>query len=265
MLVSQTGGEFQKKRMICYNADGTKAVIHNFMVTPFSGDIYRSECIKDDNCNYEHCILYLWIPEKEIGVEIGRVAADNGVDESMESVRRAHMESVEAFMEKIRVCIAAGAHVQLTEIKLVELLDASLVPACWEARKLYAEKLRARYQAGKERREAEEAAFVKEQNEEAEKLVVQAVETIKNGGRLVNRDVEFYKSRWDSSTYSIINYLARVYGVKIPIKTQGWINSSLAEIEIKNGKMSGGRMRGKNQSSVIYDYMNELIAAVLAG
>lgn len=265
MLVNQTGGEFQKKRMICYNADGTKAVIHNFMVTPFSGDVYRSDCIKEDNCSYEYCTLYLWISDKEIGVEIGRFAADNGVDESMESVRRAHMDSVDAFMEKIHACIATGCHIQLTEIKLVELLDASLVPACWEARKAFAEKQQAKYQAAKERREAEEAAFVKEQNEEAEKLIAQAVETIKNGGQLINRDVEFYKSRWNSSAYSIINYLARVYGVKIPIRTQGWINSSLAEITIKDGKMSGGRMRGKNQSSVIYDYMNELIAAVIAG
>lgn len=65
---------------------------------------------------------------------------------------------------------------------------------------------------------------------------------------------------WDS--YSIFNYLARQYGVKIPIKTQGWINSSLLDITVKDGKMSGGHMSGKNQSTVIYKYMNQLIEAV---
>lgn len=38
---------------------------------------------------------------------------------------------------------------------------------------------------------------------------------------------------------------------------QGWINSSLLDITVKDGKMSG-----KNQSTVIYKYMNQLIEAV---
>lgn len=85
---------------------------------------------------------------------------------------------------------------------------------------------------------------------------------MKSGGCLVNFDVEIFKSRYHSSSYSIFNYLARQYGVKIPIKTQGWINSSLLDITVKDGKMSGGHMSGKNQSTVIYKYMNQLIEAV---
>ena len=95
-----------------------------------------------------------------------------------------------------------------------------------------------------------------------QKKIAQAIETLKNGGRLVNFDVEIFKGRYDSSSYSIFNYLARQYGVKIPIKTQGWINSSLLDITVKDGKMSGGHMSGKNQSTVIYKYMNQLIEAV---
>ena len=116
--------------------------------------------------------------------------------------------------------------------------------------------------ANQAQREAEEAAYVKERNEAAQKKVAQAIETLKNGGRLVNFDVEIFKSRYHSSSYSIFNYLARQYGVKIPIKTQGWINSSLLDITVKDGKMSGGHMSGKNQSTVIYKYMNQLIEAV---
>lgn len=112
------------------------------------------------------------------------------------------------------------------------------------------------------KREAEEAAYVNERNEAAQKKIAQAIETLKNGGRLVNFDVEIFKGRYDSSSYSIFNYLARQYGVKIPIKTQGWINSSLLDITVKDGKMSGGHMSGKNQSTVIYKYMNQLIEAV---
>jgi hypothetical protein len=129
-------------------------------------------------------------------------------------------------------------------------------------KKLVAEKQRAKREAERTQREAEEAAYVKERNEAAQKKVAQAIETLKSGGCLVNFDVEIFKSRYHSSSYSIFNYLARQYGVKIPIKTQGWINSSLLDITVKDGKMSGGHMSGKNQSTVIYKYMNQLIEAV---
>lgn len=70
------------------------------------------------------------------------------------------------------------------------------------------------------------------------------------------------RKEFENRINSIFNYLARQYGVKIPIKTQGWINSSLLDITVKDGKMSGGHMSGKNQSTVIYKYMNQLIEAV---
>lgn len=143
---------------------------------------------------------------------------------------------------------AAGSYISLTYIELVKLLDESLVPGCFEARKIFAEKQRAKREAERTQREAEEAAYVKERNEAAQKKVAQAIETLKSGGCLVNFDVEIFKSRY--------------HGVKIPIKTQGWINSSLLDITVKDGKMSGGHMSGKNQSTVIYKYMNQLIEAV---
>ena len=37
---------------------------------------------------------------------------------------------------------------------------------------------------------------------------------------------------------------------------------ALLDITVKDGKMSGGHMSGKNQSTVIYKYMNQLIEAV---
>ena len=166
------------------------------------------------------------------------------------------------FLAMIRDCINTGSYISLIYIELVKLLDESLVPGCFEARKIFAEKQRAKREAERAQREAEEAAYVKERNEAAQKKVAQAIETLKNGGRLVNFDVEIFKSRYHSSSYSIFNYLARQYGVKIPIKTQGWINSSLLDITVKDGKMSGGHMSGKNQSTVIYKYMNQLIEAV---
>ena len=42
MLLSEINGEYQKKRMIVYNADGTKPIVHNIEVAPIFGNIYMS-------------------------------------------------------------------------------------------------------------------------------------------------------------------------------------------------------------------------------
>lgn len=262
MLLNEIHSEYQKKRMIVYNADGTKPIIHNIEVAPLFGNIYMSRLEKSDTCSYESCDLYLYLEDRGIGLLVGRAAAYDRLEDIEAQVRRYRVSSEHEFLALIHDSIASGAYVQLTYIELVKLLNASLVAGCWEARKAFAEKQNAKREAERQRREAEDAAYVEERNAQAHEKVAQAVETIKNGGVLKNSDVEIFKSRYHSNAYSIINYLARQYGVNIPIKTQGWINSSLVEITIKDGKMSGGRMNGKNQSTVIFKYMNELIEAV---
>lgn len=255
MLLSEINGEYQKKRMIVYNADGTKPIVHNIEVVPIFGNIYMSRLEKSDTRSYAACDLYLYLEDHGVGLLVGTAAEDDSLELVEGQVRRYRVGSEDEFLAMIRDCINTNSYISLIYIELVKLLDESLVPGCFEARKIFAEKQRAK-------REAEEAAYVKEQNEATQKKVAQAIETLKNGGCLVNFDVEIFKSRYHSSSYSIFNYLARQYGVKIPIKTQGWINSSLLDIAVKDGKMSGGHMSGKNQSTVIYKYMNQLIEAV---
>lgn len=262
MLMSEINGEYQKKRMIVYNADGTRPIIHNIEVAPLFGHIYMGRLEKSDSRSWMSCELYLYLEDRGVGLMVGTASDDDSVEFVEEQIQRHRVGSEDEFLSMIRDCVNTGSHIRLVDIELVKLLDESLVPGCFESRKIFAEKQKARREAERAKREAEETAYVNERNEAAQKKIAQAIETLKNGGRLVNFDVEIFKSRYDSSSYSIFNYLARQYGVKIPIKTQGWINSSLLEITVKDGKMSGGYINGKNQSTVIYKYMNQLIEAV---
>lgn len=66
-------------------------------------------------------------------------------------------------------------------------------------------------------REAENQAFVAAQNAKAEQTVSKAMEILRNGGKLDNDTVTFYESRYEHSSYSIVNYLMRKYGVNVPI------------------------------------------------
>lgn len=237
MLLSEINGEYQKKRMIVYNADGTKPIVHNIEVAPIFGNIYMSRLEKSDTRSYAACDLYLYLEDRGVGLLVGMAAEDDSLELVEGQIRRYRVGSADEFLAMIRDCINTGSYISLIYIELVKLLDESIVPECFEARKIFAEKQRAKREAERAQREAEEAAYVKERNEAAQKKVAQAIETLKNGGRLVNFDVEIFKSRYNSSSYSIFNYLARQYGVKIPIKTQGWINSSLLDITVEEKRL----------------------------
>ena len=110
-----------------------------------------------------------------------------------------------------------------------------------------------------------ERAFCEERNKEAEQLVAKAIQTIRSGGILKNETVTFYRSRYDSSAYSIVNYLMRLYQVDVPLRTQGWINERLSSATIKDGKcehlmyLRSKRGRGSNR---FFQCMNDLIQAI---
>ena len=178
MLLSEINGEYQKKRMIVYNADGTKPIVHNIEVAPIFGNIYMSRLEKSDTRSYAACDLYLYLEDCGVGLLVGTAAEDDSLELVEGQVRRYRVGSDGEFLAMIRDCINTGSYISLIYIELVKLLDESLVPGCFEARKIFAEKQRAKREAERAQREAEEAAYVKERNEAAQKKVAQAIETL---------------------------------------------------------------------------------------
>ena len=130
--------------------------------------------------------------------------------------------------------------------------------------------LRTKYRAYKQeealKRQAEQEeqdrAFCEERNRKAEQMIDLAIRTIRGGGTLKNEPISLYKSRYDSSTYSIVNHLMRRYQVDVPLRTQGWINDKLVSVTIENGKcehLRYMRSKGAQCSQKIFDCMHELI------
>lgn len=125
----------------------------------------------------------------------------------------------------------------------------------------------------KRRREAaeiekEDRRYCEEMNKMAEQTVANAVQTIINGGVLQNDTVEFFRERHDSSSYSVINHLMRMYGVSVPLRTKGWINDKLANITVKDGKcehLQYLKTKGGRCSQTFFDCVNELIRRVNEG
>ena len=138
---------------------------------------------------------------------------------------------------------------------------------CMELSEVYRKRRQDEHVARRALAEEEERAYCVEQNQLAEQAVAAAVQTILNGGVLKNEKVRFCQSKYSSSTYSIINYLMRLYQVDVPLRTQGWINEKLVNATIQDGKckrLQYFRSKGGRCSQKFFQCMNALIQAVTA-
>ena len=136
---------------------------------------------------------------------------------------------------------------------------------CTELSAVYRAKRQAENEARWARIEMENEAYCKKQNQIAEQAVAAAIQIILNGGVLKNEKVCFYRSKYSSSTYSIINYLMRQYQVDVPLRTQGWINGKLSNATIRDGRCVNLQfLHTKNgrASQKFCKCMNALIRAV---
>lgn len=267
MKVKELAGTFEKQRAICYKVDRNSITYHNREMQHIDGILYGGQ-IEQEGKYYQYCKLYVLYPEQKVAMEIGTCNADYSIDEVMEICKQKGFDTQDVFINMIKRKIEAQEHIQLTWIEYLKYIRPTLIDACWESRKAFAEKKERIKKERQEKQEAEDQQYVTEQNAETEKMITAAIDTIRNGGTLKNDKVVFYRSRYDSSAYSIINYLMRKNGVNVPIKTQGWINDRLIEVIIKNDGGVSGRFwktKGGSGSQKFFDCMLELVQIIRAG
>ena len=124
---------------------------------------------------------------------------------------------------------------------------------------------RKEWQAIAVREAEEEQVFCAERNGIADQAVADAIQVIRNGGVLKNDTVKFYEIRYKASSYSIVLYLMRQYGIDVPLRTQGWINGRLASVTVRDRRCSHVQYlkskRGRC-SEAFFGCMDALIRAV---
>lgn len=107
------------------------------------------------------------------------------------------------------------------------------------------------------RREDEE----RKSNEEQERLIAKAESAIRE-----REDLSNYSIYSDGGTEtSVILFLMRKYNIKVPLRTQGWINSTLSRVGFdENGSVTYYYYKGKNSrnSTVFMEYLKQLVEAV---
>ena len=265
MKLNELTTPFESFRVITYNADQTKALYKNKQIQLITGSIYRGETIKEEY--NDHCDVYACYAGIPVGIWIGSVHVDYSIEEVMAQIKHKGMETLENYMAAIKYRLEKQDHFRFTEVEFIKHIAPELENQMWESRKAFAENQHKKRMEQAAQREAEDQAFVAAQNAEAEQTVNKAMEILRNGGKLDNDTVTFYESRYEHSSYSIVNYLMRKYGVNVPIRTQGWINEKLVSAKIENGKcehLQYYKAKGAQCSQKFFDCMNELLAKVNA-
>lgn len=257
---------YEKRTMLLYGADGSKIVRHHVMVRHISGNLYMGGIEKRETCSYSSCDLYIYFSEYDIGLRFGTIPSD---EETARAEREANCfgaASPEAFLSYLDKCVECAKYIPTNMIALAEYIRPDKTSRYRESNtwilKLREEKRRAE----RDEQERRDAAYVAGRNAEAEAKVAAAVEILRNGGTLQNDEVQFYRSRYDSSVYCMVNHLMRKFGVHIPLRTQGWINAKLKSVVIRDHRCTTVWYMGtrKSKASETFSAYMDLLLKMVA-
>ena len=80
-----------------------------------------------------------------------------------------------------------------------------------------------------------------------------------------SQDLEYYKNNnYENglTTQNCFLYLAKRYGIKIPLATQGFINNRLVDYDFATGNYSYRVTTNKRSSTKIHEYMRDIFKGV---
>jgi len=233
-----------------------------------------------DNCGFELAAKSLYGGKEKRGEWIDHLRESDGSDAVMAAIAK-EREEIERYggdsarqtgyihsllNERVSIYLKAKENGGQTFPDFTGALVMNDLSRCAELSVAYRAKRQAEDAARRACAVEKENAYCKERNQEAEQAVSKAIQIIRDGGALENETVRFYRSQYDSSTYSIVNYLMRLYQVDVPLRTQGWINEKLSSVTIRDGKckcLQYLKSKGARCSQKIFECMDALIQAVI--
>lgn len=121
MKLKDLNTPFEKKRMLTYGRDGTKAVHHYVEVQQIAGNLYKSRT-EMVSWGYEECRLYLSFPDCPDGLDLGYLSCfgERTVEDMEQDYKANGLDSPQHFIETVDAQIAAGGFVGNTLIEFVK-------------------------------------------------------------------------------------------------------------------------------------------------
>ncbi len=244
---------FRAKQVITYAPNGNDVVYRKLHLQHMSDNIYIDKKYR----------IYVCYPDCPVGLYIVQANADTSIEHVIQYIKNNQLETQEQFLLIIETCLQKEIYIKNTMVEFLKYIAPDKIKACVEVKARIIQRQEQERKEQEEKERQEELDYVQQKNEEAKQIVEKSIQILKNGGILINSEITFYKDYYDYSTYHIINHLARLYDIAIPLKTQGWINTSLAQVKIQqDGEVTEYRVfHDRNPSKVIFKYLNQLVAA----
>lgn len=262
MNLSELQSDYMQKKIITYASDHNTAVEKKLLIQQVCGNLYKGKD-KKDSYGQTFCHIYIYYKDFGIGIDVGSISRpeERSTEDLISRVSPDALQGAQGFISALDSIVAAEGRTRNAEIALARYLAPEKADSYAAARQRHIDKAELEKAQKQQERDAEDAAYCEQKNKEAQCKVEEAVHIIRNGGRLSNTEITFYKSRYSSSSYSMVNHLARLYEVEIPLKVQGWINQRLLGVTITDGRVTSYQHKG-GKSNTFPNYIGKLLEAV---
>lgn len=249
--------ESVRKKCIVFAKDG------NTVVKPYK-TLYSLENITHDTAHknlylevvkgkeWEETHYQLWEELQIICISQGWAQGFLDIEEFSEKILEYPYLGVEGFYKKLEEAKGKGWYINKVDIEICFLLGNT------DLAKHYSEYREHQIAEKEEKRQAEIVECERKKKEEEAKRLAEIEKIITDAENNIFHQKEFKNVEVNGK--SVINQLMDKYGIVVPLRTKGWINSKLAMITFKDGKISY-RFYGKSQrdnSSVFMKYLVEL-------
>lgn len=253
--------ESVRRKCIAFTKDG------NTVVKPYR-TLYSLEAITHEEIHknlylevvkgreWEETHYQLWEDFQVICISQGWIQEYWDIEEVSKKLTEYSYFGIDGFYKRLAESEQNGYYINKIDIEVCALLgNINLAKHYAEYREKQIAKKEAKRQAEREERELKEREAEEKRIAEIDKAIQEAEKNIFHQRDFENKEVD---------GKSIINKLMEKYGINVPLRTQGWINSKLAMIIFNGGKISY-KFYGKTQrdnSTVFRNYLARLEDAI---
>jgi len=201
-----------------------------------------------------------------VHVYIRSITGDTSHEDIKYYLNNATNYTLEMALENIHNRKNNNQFVNVADIKLIELSGATEqeVQGLIDYRQEWYDRKTKEEQIKKLKQEQEDKEYTDSKNKIINELVSQAEQSIIINQKVNNKEITVYKSRYESNDTSLILHMMKLYEIKVPLKTQGWINQALASIfyDVEEGNISYTYYKSSANSNVFRKYLNEFVNKV---
>ena len=165
--------------------------------------------------------------------------------------------------ELIQIQLQNKGFISVQDIKLAELAgeQQEYIDTLIQARLNFYALRQAQEEQEQQAKQCKEQEEIKAEQAKLDILITAAERKIMNSETLFNDEIEV-RTEAGSMDTTIILYLMKKYGIKVPLKTQGWINKALANLKLIDNEYSYNYYTTSKNSTVFRDYLSQLVQAI---